>query len=229
MAGNFSNSQDLVSIEDIRQDTLILKNGSLCQVLMVGGVNFSLKSEQEQNLLTVAYQNFLNSVDFSMQILIHSRKINIDKYLEDLGKRLADEPSPLLQNQISEYREFIRQFVSENAIMQKMFLVVVPYHPEGLSKSGGGFKLPFFGKKESKSPSKAAQSPDDAKKSDDVLAENMPQLTQRVNQVVRGLSQMGLEAAVLKDEELAELFFNFYNPETVERETLNIPKEEAKK
>src|SRR6185436_15901746 len=129
MPGNFANSQNLVSIKDIYKGTLLLRNGSLCQILMIGGVNFSLKSEQEQNLLTVAYQNFLNSIDFSIQILIHSRKINIDHYLEDLGKRLAEEPSPLLQNQISEYREFIRQFVSENAIMEKMFLVVVPWHP----------------------------------------------------------------------------------------------------
>ncbi|HLA41031.1 MAG TPA: hypothetical protein VJ417_13600, partial [Candidatus Glassbacteria bacterium] len=93
MAGNFANSQNLVTIKDIRRDTLLLKNGSICQVIMVGGINFSLKSEEEQDLLTTSYQNFLNSIDFSMQILVHSRKINIYHYLADLGKRLDQETS----------------------------------------------------------------------------------------------------------------------------------------
>lgn len=216
---NFANSQNLVTIKDIRRDALILKNGSLCQVLLVGGVNFSLKSEQEQNLLTQAYQNFLNSVDFSIQILIHSRKINIDKYLDDLGKRLEEEQSPLLQSQISEYREFIRQFVSENAIMEKMFLVVVPWHPVSLPKAPtGGFKLPFFGKKSDKA-AEEKPSEDEVQREEKMLDENLPQLGQRVNQVMQGLSAMGLDAAVLKSEELAELFFNFYNPESIERGT----------
>lgn len=226
MPANFANSQNLVTIKDIRRDTLLLKNGSLCQVLMVGGVNFSLKSEEEQNLLTVSYQNFLNSIDFSMQILIHSRKINIDHYLEDLGKRLTEEPSPLLQSQISEYREFIRQFVSENAIMEKMFLVIVPWHPVIIAKpSTSGFKLPFFGKKTDAAAEEKAKQESDDQKEEKLLDDNLPQLGQRVNQVVRGLSQMGLDTQILKNEELVELFFNFYNPESVERESSATTKE----
>ena len=220
MPGNLGNSQNLVTIKDIRRDTLLMKNGSLCQVLMVGGVNFSLKSEQEQNLLITAYQNFLNSIDFSVQILIHSRKINIDRYLADLGKRLTEEQSPLLQNQISEYREFVRQFVSENAIMEKMFLMVIPWHPVVVPKvSTSSIKLPFFGKKDT-AAEKQQETQDEEARITKTLDDNLPQLSQRVNEVVRGLSTLGLEAVVLKDEELAELFFNFYNPESVERETL---------
>lgn len=218
-AGNFANSQNLVAIKDIRRDTLLLKSGALCQVLLVGGINFSLKSEEEQNMLTQQYQNFLNSVDFSLQILIHSRKINIDHYLAELGKRLEEEKSPLLQNQISEYREFIRQFVSENAIMEKMFLVVVPWHPLNLPKpASGGFKLPFFGKKPDAAAAKQKEE-GEIEKEEKLLDESLPQLAQRVSQVQRGLAVLGLDAAVLKNEELAELFFNFYNPGTVERET----------
>lgn len=218
MPGNFANSQGLVTIKNIRRDTLLLKNGSICQVLMVGGVNFSLKSEEEQNLLTISYQNFLNSIDFSLQILVHSRKINIDRYLEDLGKRLTEEQSPLLQSQISEYREFIREFVSENAIMEKMFLVVVPWHPITIPKpSASGFKLPFFGKKTDDAAKDKAQQESDAQKEEKMLDENLPQMGQRVTQVIRGLGQMGLDAVLLKNEELVELFFNFYNPESVER------------
>lgn len=220
MPGNLANSQNLVTIKDIRRDTLILKNGSICQVIMVGGVNFSLKSEEEQNLLTSSYQNFLNSIDFSLQILVHSRKININRYLDDLGERLAKEQSPLLQSQISGYREFIRQFVSENAIMEKMFLVVVPWHPIMIAKpSVGGFKLPFFGGKTDAAEEKAKQESAEQKE-EKMLDENLPQLGQRVNQVIHGLTQLGLEAAILKNEELVELFFNLYNPESVERENV---------
>ncbi|MEK7608373.1 MAG: hypothetical protein AAB495_02245, partial [Patescibacteria group bacterium] len=119
MATDFANSQTLVEIADIRNNTVILKDGTLRKVLIVGGVNFSLKSQQEQDLITGAYQNFLNSLDFPFQTIIHSRKINIQKYLDDLEKRRVEEPSPLLQNQIAEYREFVHQFIQENAIMEK--------------------------------------------------------------------------------------------------------------
>jgi hypothetical protein len=248
MPGNFANSQNLVTIKDIRRDTLILKDGSLRRIILVGGVNFSLKSDQEQNMLIGAYQNFLNSVDFSLQILIHSRKINIDRYLEELGQRLEQEPSPLLQSQISEYREFVRQFVSENAIMQKMFLVVVPWHPLNIPKpSKSGFKLPFFGKKNKPGAGGKEGSAQDAagKKSaeegaaaggegggdsgdgadedtEKMLNDNLPQLEQRVTQVQSGLVQAGLDVQILKSEELAELFFNYYNPGTVERQDMPL-------
>lgn len=229
MSGNLANSQNLVTVKDIRRDTLILKNGSICQVIMVGGVNFSLKSEEEQNLLTTSYQNFLNSVDFSLQILIHSRKININHYLDDLGERLAQEQSPLLQSQISGYREFIRQFVSENAIMEKMFLVVVPWHPVMMAKpSGVGFKLPFFGKKTDVVAEEKAKQESAEQKVEKMLDENLPQLGQRVGQVMHGLTQLGLEAALLKNEELVELFFNLYNPESIERETTGTAQETTK-
>lgn len=220
MAGNFANSQNLVTIKDIRRDTLLLKNGSICQVIMVGGINFSLKSEEEQDLLTTSYQNFLNSIDFSMQILVHSRKINIDHYLADLGKRLDQETSPLLQSQISEYREFIRQFVSENAIMEKMFLAVVPWHPMVIPKPSGGLSVPFIGGKKTDAAAEAkAKEGTEEQRTEKMLDENLPQLKQRVAQVASGLTQLGLEAVVLKNEELVELFFNFYNPESKERET----------
>src|SRR6185369_3941754 len=136
------------------------------------------------------------------------------------GKRLGEEASPLLQNQISEYREFVRQFVSENAIMEKMFLVVVPWHPATISApSIGGFKMPFFGKKADPAAEEKKKQDSETEEVDSLLKANLPQLSQRISQVVEGLTQIGLDAVILKNEELIELFFNFYNPESVERET----------
>jgi type IV secretory pathway VirB4 component len=209
-------SLDLVDIKEIKQNTVIVKDGSFRQVIMVGGVNFSLKSEAEQNIITQAYQTFLNSIDFPLQILIHSRKVNIDKYIESLAARKEIEQSPILQNQIDEYSKFVQGFVEKNAIMEKVFLVVVSFYPTSAlpgAKSVSGV-LSMFGKK--KTP--AAETTQRAEEADKLFSEGLAQLNQRTSQVKNGLLNIGLEATVLDDEQLIELFYNFYNPQTVEHE-----------
>ena len=160
------NSLDLVDIKEIKQNTVTVKDGSFRQVIMVGGVNFALKSEMERNILTQGYQTFLNSIDFPLQILIHSRKVNIDKYIETLAARKEIEQSPILQNQIDEYSKFVQGFVEKNAIMEKVFLVVVSFYPVSAlpgAKSASGIMAMFGGKK--KTPAaETAQRAEDADK-----------------------------------------------------------------
>jgi type IV secretory pathway VirB4 component len=146
--GDIGNVVDLIDIERIQDSTVILKSGGLRQVVMVGGTNFSLKSEADQNVLTAAYQNFLNSLNFSLQIIIHSRKINIEAYLKTLEDRKNQEVSPILQNQIGEYQAFVRSFVAENPIMVKTFLVVVPYSAPVVPKTSGLMSFLPFGNKQ---------------------------------------------------------------------------------
>jgi len=214
MAQSTANTQDLVPIEEIRNDTVILRGGKILKVLMVDGVNFSLKSEEEQNIITYAYQNFLNGLDFPIQIVVHSRKINIEKYLDELGVRQKEEPTPLLQNQIGEYREFVRSFVKDNAVMEKSFFVVVPFSGSVISKSAAtgvlGNIFPFFGSRKSTKDAATTQKEEE-------FTEHVSQLDQRVNQVVAGLESVGLEVMPLTTQSLVELFYNFYNPETVEK------------
>ena len=218
MAKQFGNAQDLVAIENIGSNTVTLRDGSLRQIIMVGGINFSLKSDLEQGTITQAYQNFLNSLDFPIEVVIHSRKINIEDYLAVLGGRIEKEPTELLQNQIAEYREFIRGFVQENPIMAKTFLVVVPYFAVSLpdKRTLGNF-IPFLKKKGKAEEEKVLGE----KKAD--FGKNLEQLLQRVNQVVEGLQAIDLEVKVLNDEELVELFYNFYNPGTIEKENVSVP------
>jgi len=216
MASNAANSQDLVDIEDIRDSIVLLKGGGMCQLVMVGGTNFALKSEEEQNVIVQGYQNFLNALDYQVQIVIHSRKINIERYLSLLENRRGDEPSGLLRNQITEYQEFIRGFVSQFAIMRKMFIIVVPFYPVSLpSASSVTSSLPFFGKKKDAEGAKAS--------AEEQFRENAGQLSQRVEAVVEGIRQIGLEATVLENQELVELYYNFYNPDTVERNDVPVP------
>lgn len=207
-------TQQFVEIEDIKEDVIILKNGSFRRVLMVSGINFELKSEEEQSIITYAYQSFLNTLDFSVQILIHSRKLNIENYLNKLTERQSIETSELLKNQISEYIEFIRSFVELNAVMTKTFFVVVSYNPIQIPKAGESIiaSLKFWEKK--KIPSK-----------EENLEQKIIQLNQRTEQVINGLMQIGLRAVSLRDEELIELFYNLYNPEAVEKKGLKIVKE----
>ena len=207
-------TQQFVEIEDIRNGVAILKNGSLRTILMVSGINFELKSEEEQNAISYAYQNFLNTLDFSIQLIIHSRKLNIENYLDKLAERQNQETNELLKNQISEYIEFIRSFVELNAVMAKTFFAVVSYNP--IVIPGGGRKiLDFF-----KFGSKAKNST-----SEETLEQKISQLNQRTEQVINGLSQIGLRVVALNNEELIELFYNLYNPETMEKKELKIAKE----
>lgn len=215
------NSLDLVEIKEIKENVVIMKDGSMHQVVMVGGVNFALKSDSEQGLIIQAYQNFLNGISYPLQIIIHSRKVNIGKYLDTLRERKETESSPILQNQIDEYINFIDGFVQKNAIMEKAFFVVVPFYPlsvlPGKKFVSGG--LPFFSNKK-KSATEEAKSREEE---EDLFKENLAQLTQRTNQVTNGLLSIGLEAETLNNQQLIELFYNFYNPQTIERQGVAIP------
>lgn len=205
-------TQQFVDIADIKNNTVILKGGGLRRILMVSGINFDLKSEEEQNITLYAFQNFLNALDFSLQIIIHSRKMNIDAYLDNLKKREDQEENEMLKNQIAEYMEFIRSFVSQNAVMAKSFFAVVPYTPIAIPQVGGIFSG-IFGKSSKKEAGK-----------DEGFEHNIIQLNQRVDQIINGLNQIGLRAVALNDEELLELFYNLYNPAEIEKKELKLEK-----
>ncbi|MFH0806645.1 MAG: hypothetical protein V1885_02900 [Candidatus Brennerbacteria bacterium] len=197
-------TQALVDIKEIRDGVLYLKSGGVRRVLIVSGVNFDLKSEAEQGLILGSFQSFLNTLDFSVQFFIHSRKVNVDAYLASMRTHMEKEPSELLKIQIGEYVEFIRTFVEENAIISKTFFTVVPYESIIPAGKAGGL-LSLFRKA---APGSTLH--------EESSQETLSQLERRVNQVIDGLSQIGLRAAPLENDALVELFYNLYNPELVE-------------
>src|SRR3989344_4160607 len=144
MPSTSAKTQQIVALKDIKNGVVVLKNGSLRKVVFVEGINFDLKSEEEQQLIINTYQSFLNALDFSVQINLHSRKLNAEEYLGNLEKKRDAEANDLLKTQLGEYIEFIKSFVGENAIMAKSFFVVIPYDP--VSVPGVGQAKPFFGK-----------------------------------------------------------------------------------
>ena len=213
-------TQEIIAVDRIENDALILKNGALRKVLMVSGINFALKSEEEQNLIIFTYQNFLNSLNFSLQQFIHTRKLNIDDYLAKIAQLQNSEKSDLLKNLIGEYKEFVGSLVAQNPIMSKSFFVIVPYDPVNIPEAGKAVFKKFFGLFRKNDIQSAEQSPAESLRdhgAGPTAPENFSQLEQRVDQVTAGLSQIGLRVVPLNKEELSELLYNLYNPETIER------------
>jgi type IV secretory pathway VirB4 component len=207
-------TQKFVEVKSIKDGVVSLKDGGLRKILIVSGVNFDLKSEEEQTLILSSFQNFLNTLDFSVQFFIHSRKINVSDYLEFLKTRKEEEKNELLKIQIEEYAEFIRSFVEENPIISKTFFTIVPYSPVKITAHAKGL-LGLFKKTPEKKEKEASEEQE---------RKNVEQLNRRVEQVTNGLEQIGLRVTALEDEELTELYYNLYNPQLVEKKGLEITK-----
>lgn len=213
MAVKSKPAQDLVPIKEIRDGVVILKDGSMRMVLMVSSLNFALKSEDEQMAILIQFQSFLNSLDFSTQIFIQSRRLDIRPYLATLEARLKDQLSDLMRIQIEEYIAFIRAFTESTNIMTKTFFVVVPYSSTPITSgaaSGGLFGM--FGGEKKKEVEKGAGG-DIAR-----FEEARSQLEQRANVVKQGLIRTGVRAIPLGTEELIELYYKMFNPGDTEKQ-----------
>ena len=130
-------TQQFLEIDQIKDGILVLKNKSLRGIIMVNSINFALMAEEEQNAVIGQYQNFLNSLDFSLQILVQSRKLNITSYLDKLRDLETRQINDLLRTQIVDYRNFINEIVSGGTIMNKTFYVIVPFQPIMLPSLAG--------------------------------------------------------------------------------------------
>jgi hypothetical protein len=188
-------TQSFVPVEEVRNGVIILKDGGYRAVLMCSSLNFALKSADEQQAIIGGFQNFLNTLDFSVQILVHSRKMDIRPYLALLAERSERQSSELMRIQLREYIAFIRNFVEGTDIMTKTFYVVVPYTPVSIKQVAGG--LPLLGGTKTQS--------------DEAFEELQVQLEQRMALVASGLGSCGVRAVPLGTEELIELLFRSFN------------------
>ena len=207
MAINARAAQEFVPIKEVRNGIIILKDGSLRAVLIASSINLSLKSSEEQAAIINQFQSFLNGLDFSTQIVMQSRRLDIRPYLLMLEAREKEQTEKLLKIQTREYIEFIRSFTDEVNIMTKTFFLVVPYNPTILS-AGSGVLEKILG---SGAPKKQVE---DTKKAMDLadFEEKRSQLDQRVGVIIQGLGGLGIRSAQLKTEEVVELFYKTFNP-----------------
>jgi len=200
-------SQDFVPIKEIRDGLIILKDGSMRAIVMASSLNFALKSQDEQTSIIYQFQNFLNSLNFSIQIEIQSRKLDIKPYLALLEAREKEQMTDLMKLQVRQYIEFIQALTDSTNIMTKSFFVVIPYAAPSISSSKGGVTS-FFGKKETEEDKAAKEM---------TFEQNKTQLEQRVAVVEEGLTRCGIRVVELGTEELVELFYKSFNPGEVSK------------
>lgn len=190
-----------VDVQSIKDDVVVLNNGSMRAVLLVSSLNFDLKSSDEQEAIVGAFQNFLNSLDFPLQIVVSSRKFNITPYLQMLEKSEKNQRNELLRLQTAEYHSFIKNLTEVTNIMTKLFYVVIPFAP--IENTRGGFLdrvSSTFNPRQSVMEHR------------ELFETYKNQLFQRLDHVAAGLSATGVRVTALSTDELIELLYNAYNP-----------------
>lgn len=195
-----ASTQEFVPVSEVRDGIVVLKGGSLRAILLASSINFALKSEDEQTAFIVQFQNFLNSLDFSCQIFVQSRMLDIRPYVATLEAAYKEQLDDLMRVQIREYIEFIRSFTEAASIMTKNFFVVVPYEQVAINAQSAGNMIPFNKKKP------------DAALANRTFEEQVSQLEQRVSIVQQGLTRTGVRTVQLGTEEAIELLYKMFNP-----------------
>jgi len=202
-------TQDFVPIKEVRNGIVILKDGSMRALLMASSINLALKSQDEQNAIIGQFQNFLNSLEFSVQFFVESRDLDIRPYIALLEERYVAELDDLMKIQIREYIAFIKDFTARSNIMAKNFFIVVPYDPSLVGRGKG-----LAGALSSLVPSKNSS---DNSLTDQQFEEYRSQLEQRISVVEQGLVRTGVRLAPLGTEEIIELFYKLFNPGELEK------------
>lgn len=212
--GNPNSTQNALLISEIRDSMVITNDGSMRAVITCQSINFDLMSDREREAVEYSYQQFLNSLYFPVQILIRSQKVDIGPYLDRLDKIRRDQDNMLLGVLMDDYINFISVLAQETNIMDKSFYITVPYYPAGdmtsAVNSSKNFLANLF------SPQKQQHIRID----EATFSKAKDEISNRVNTVVGGLSQLGIRSVQLNTKELGELYYNVYNPDTAVREPL---------
>jgi hypothetical protein len=212
MAISAKSSQEFVPIKEVKNGIIVLKDGGLRAILLASSLNLSLKSSEEQSAIISEFQNFINGLDFPIQISMQSRKLDIRPYLLMLEDRLKKQVEPLLKIQTKEYIGFIKSFTDEVNIMTKSFFIVVPYSPTIMKSSNQMIE----GLLDSKVQKKQIE---DSKRANDLASfeEKRTQLDQRIGVIVSGLGRVGIRTSQIKTDQVIELFYKTFNPGDISR------------
>ena len=193
-------TQQFLPIKEIRDGIITLKGGGYRTILMVNAVNFNLKSADEQQALMESYQNFLNGLSFPIQIVMQSRTLDLDSYLDGLTKAATNQSNTLLRTQTNEYITFVRDLIGVANIMSKTFYVIIPHDEAPISRGLFSRRGPVTS----------------GKKFEEIKTE----LIEKTGLVTAGLGSLGLNNAQLNTQEMIELFYTTYNLDTARRQKL---------
>lgn len=211
---NPNSTQSSLLLSEVRDNLVIMADGTFRAVIACKSINFDLMSTREREGVEYSYQNFLNSLNYPIQILIRSQRVDIGPYIDHLVDIRRNQDNMLLGVLMDDYINFIDVLSQEANIMDKAFFIAVPYYPQGdvtnIVEQGKG----FFGKVFSKQKNIIT-------KIDTATYEKAKtEIKNRVDNVTAGLFQVGVQAVQLNTKELGELYYNVYNPDTAVREPL---------
>ncbi len=184
-------TQSFIEIEDVRDDILLFKDYSAATVLEVGAVNFWLLSAEDQMSMIYTYGSLLNSLSFPVQIVIMSKRMNISLYIDYLNARIDNQKNQIIKQRLTDYREFIKSIVKKNSVLEKRFFFAIPFNP--LEMGTSGLQAKKYGKEYIYSRAKTSLYP-------------------KRDHLLRLLAKVGLKPTIMQQQELTELFYNFYNP-----------------
>lgn len=202
-------TQQYLDIAEIKDDTIVMKDGTLRSVLLVSSINFALKSEDEQDAVIESYIRFINNLSFTLEIVIQSRELDIENYLEYLKEKEKEQLNKLLKIQTADYIQYIQELTSLGKIMNKRFYVIIPYDPL-TDKRKNFFSL----------ISEALRPATIIKLKDKTFKTYQEMLDRRVESVAGGLESMGVAVVRLDTQSLIELYYKTYNPETSKNQNL---------
>lgn len=212
-----ASAQTSLLFSEMRENMIIMHDGSFRAVIECESINFDLMSAREREGIEYSYQNFLNSLYFPLQILVRSRRVDIGPYLDRLVEIRRSQDNMMLSQLMNDYIDFIDVLSQEANIMDKSFYIVVPYYPAGdiaeIKKQAKGLFDSFFGGN-SKEVTVTKINQTDYEKAKD-------EIKNRVDSVMSGLFQMGVKSGQLTTQQLSVLFYNSYNPDTSSRQPLN--------
>lgn len=199
-----ASTQTHLKVAEVKDNTMVLKDGSIRAVVAVSSVNFELLSEQEQNSIILSYQSFLNTLDFPIQIVIRSRKLDIEGYLSRMTEVANKQPEPRLKQQTYDYIDFVASFVEYSDIMEKDFYIVIPHEPE--RAKGANFFQRFMQKLN------PADNGLEYKIRQQEFAVLRKTLNQRVNGVISAMTSAGVYVKRLNTHELIQMLYEVHNP-----------------
>lgn len=206
-------TQSALNVSEIRDGLVIMRDGSLRSVILCQSINFDLMSPQERESVEFNYQGFLNALYFPVQIFIRSQRVDLKQYLMKLGKIRAEQDQLLLGMMMEEYIEYVRYLIEAANVMDKQFYIIVPYYPPLTSQEGlatGLRKLSNLVKPKS--------GPVVINETD--FNRYKAELTQRVQVILNGMNQLGVQAVPLNTQELIELYYSAYNPQIATQQRL---------
>lgn len=195
-----ASTQQFTGIEDIRDDLVILSNGGAALIVETTAVNFELLSQEEQEAIIYAYNAFLNSLSFLIQIAIANRPMDVSSYLSYISRQKEKSPSGRFKTQLEKYHQFILGIVKENRVLEKKFYIVIPFSPLELGIKGG---FPILRKEKKGLPFSK----------DYIVSRAKTALIPKRDHLLRQLGRLGLKGTQLTTAQLTELFYELFNPE----------------